>query len=547
MARFIKTLRARLPGRRKSSSGKDNSSQEQAVDNTFSNQEPQKLELSAGLKANLLQIKSILSDCSDVVCREFDFAQDERVKLALIYVDGLVDKTRISDQIMRSLMLDAPLVERDGEFTRAGALNLIKKKLLTVHQIEETNQVGMVIDAVLSGDTALLVDGHACAVISVTRSWESRKVEESQTEMMVRGPREAFIEILRVNTSLLRRKIHNPNLKIETIKLGQVTKTDVAVVYIKGIVNDKIVTEVRERLSRIKIDAVLESGYIEELVEDSPWSPFSTVSHTERPDKVAAQLLEGRVAILVDGTPFALTVPVLFMESLQFPEDYYERALIASAVRLLRLFSMFATLLVPSLYVAIVTFHHEMLPTALLLSLAGQREAVPFPAFVEAFGMEFTFEILREAGIRLPRQVGQAVSIVGALIIGEAAVRAGLVGAATVIVVAFTGIASFAFLYTASISLRLLRFPVLVLAGTMGLYGVICGVLAILVHLATLRSFGVPYLSPAAPLNTENMKDTFVRVPWWAMLKRPRIISTAAPQRAARGLKPTPPPARGKR
>jgi spore germination protein KA len=546
LARFIKPLRARLLGRRKSSSGKGESSLEQAVENVFSNKEPQNLDLSADLQANLRQIKSILNDCSDVVIREFDFAQDERIKLALIYVDGLVDKKQVSDQIMRSLMLDAPLVERDGEFTRARAFTLIKKKLLTIHQVEETNNLSMVIDAVLSGDTVLFVDGHACAIISVARGWESRKIEESQTEMVVRGPRESFVETLLVNTSLIRRKIHNSNLKIETIKLGQVTKTDVAVVYIKGIVNDKIVTEVRERLSRIKIDAILETGYIEELIEDSPWSPFSTVSHTERPDKVAAQLLEGRVAILADGTPFALTVPVLFIESLQFPEDYYERALISSAVRLLRLFSMFVTLLVPSLYVAIITFHQEMLPTPLLLSLAAQREAVPFPAFIEAFGMEFTFEILREAGIRLPRQVGQAVSIVGALIIGEAAVRAGLVGAGTVIIVAFTGIASFAFWYTASISLRLLRFPMLVLAGTLGLYGVICGVLAILVHLATLRSFGVPFMSPVMLLNSGDLKDSAIRAPWWAMLKRPRIISTAAPRRVARGLKPTPPPARKK-
>ncbi len=546
MARFIKPLRSRLPGRRKSSSGKDNSSQEQAVDNTFSNQEPQKLGLGADLQTNLLQIKEILSECSDVFYREFDFAQDERIKMALIYVDGMANKIQVSDQIMRSLMIDAPLVQKE-EFTRASAFMLIKKKLLLIQQIEETNNLGKVVDAVLEGDSVLLVDGHPCALINSARGWESRKVEESQTEIVVRGPREAFVETLRVNTSLLRRKIHNPNLKIETMKLGQVTKTDVAVVYIKGIVNDKIVTEVRERLSRIKIDAILESGYIEELIGDSPWSPFCTVFHTERPDKVAAQLLEGRVAILVDGTPFALTVPLLFVESLQFPEDYYQRSLVSSATRLLRLISMFSALLVPSLYVAIITFHHEMLPTALVLSLAAQREAVPFPAFVEAFGMEFTFEILREAGIRLPRQVGQAVSIVGALIIGEAAVRAGLVGAATVIVVALTGIASFTFCYAASTSLRLLRFPILVLAGALGLYGVICGVLAILAHLATLRSFGVPYLSPVAPLNTENLKDTFVRVPWWAMLKRPRMISIADRQREAAGLKPTPPPARGKR
>ncbi|OPX87891.1 MAG: Spore germination protein B1 [Pelotomaculum sp. PtaB.Bin013] len=258
-------------------------------------------------------------------------------------------------------------------------------------------------------------------------------------------------------------------------------------------------------------------------------------------------MLEGRVAILVDGTPYALTVPFLFVEALQSPEDYYERSLYSSTVRLVRWVSMAISLFAPSLYIAIVTFHHEMLPTALLLSLAAQRETVPFPAFVETIMMEFIFEILREAGIRLPRQAGQAVSIVGALVIGEAAVRAGLVAAGTVILVALTGIASFIFYYYISTTLRILRFPVMVLAGTLGLYGVICGALAILVHLATLRSFGVPYLSPVAPLNTGDLKDVAVRVPWWAMLRRPRLVGMANPQRAARGLKPTPPPAGGKR
>ncbi|OPX83513.1 MAG: Spore germination protein B1 [Pelotomaculum sp. PtaB.Bin104] len=547
MNRFIKPIRTKFLRSRKSKPGQDNSPKDLPGDNHISDQEQQNLDLSTDLQTNLRRIRSILSDCSDVVYREFDFAQDEQIKLALIYVDGLVDKTQVSDQILRSLMIDAPLVEQGEEFTKARALTLIKKKLLPIHQLSETNNLGQVIDAVLSGDSILLVDGHAYAIISTTRGWEARSVEESQTELVVRGPREAFVETLKVNISLIRRKIKNPNLKIESMKLGEVTKTDVAVVYIKGIVNDKIVTEVKERLNRIKIDAILETGYIEELIEDSPWSPFCTIGHTERPDKVAALLLEGRVAILVDGTPFLLFVPLLLVEALQSPEDYYERSLFSSTVRLLRWLSFVVSLLAPSLYIAIVAFHQEMLPTALLLSLAAQREAVPFPAFVETFLMELAFEILREAGIRLPRQVGQAVSIVGALIIGEAAVQAGLVAAATVIVVALTGIASFTFCYYASTTIRILRFPIMVMAGTLGLFGLICAVLFILVHLATLRSFGVPFLSPLAPLSTGDLKDTAVRAPWWAMLRRPRLVGMANPQREARGLRPTPPPAGRKR
>lgn len=547
MTRFIKPRRVGLPGRGKSNSGRYNNTKDNSENNILSNQELQNSGLSADLQTNLRQIKAILSECSDVIYREFDFAQDERIKLALVYVDGMIDINLITDQFMRGLMLEAPLVEQGEEFTGARVFMQIKKKLLPVHNLRETNNLGKVIDAVLAGNAVLLVDGHATALVSDVRGWAGRSVQPSESETVVRGPRESFVETMRVNTSLIRRKIKNPNLKIETMQLGQVTKTDVAVVYVKGIVNDKLLAEVRDRLKRINIDAILETGYIEELIEDNPWSPFPTVAHTERPDKVAAQLLEGRVAILVDGTPVALTVPFLFLESLQFPEDYYERSLVSSAVRMVRLFSLVVSLVAPSLYISVITYHHEMLPTALLLSIAAQREAVPFPALFEVLIMEFAFEILREAGIRLPQQVGQAVSIVGALVIGEAAVRAGLVAPATVILVALTGIASFTFSYSASFSIRLLRFLIMVLAATLGLYGVICGVLVILVHLATLRSFGVPYLSPAAPLVTGDLKDMAVRVPWWAMLRRPRLIGMKNPQREAEGLKPTPPPAGKKR
>ncbi len=330
------------------------------------------------------------------------------------------------------------------------------------------------------------------------------------------------------------------------MSLGEATDTDVAVVYIEGVVKDGLVAEVKRRLERIKVDAVLETGYIEELIEDSPWSPFPTVNHTEKPDRVAAMLLEGRVAILVDGTPFALTVPNLFVEYLHASEDYYERFLFASAVRTIRFLAMIISIALPGLYVAVVSFHQELLPTTLLLSFAAQHEAVPFPVFVAVIGMEITFEILREAGIRLPRPIGQAVSIVGALVMGEAAIRAGLVSASTVIVVAFTGIASFTFSYSASIAFRLLRFSLTILSAAMGLFGLICGLAVIGIHLCALRSFGVPYLSPIAPTAGADLKDAVLRAPWWAMFSRPRLIAGKDQIRVGQGLKPTPPENRPK-
>ncbi|MDH7479036.1 MAG: spore germination protein, partial [Syntrophomonadaceae bacterium] len=346
--------------------------------------------LSPHLEANLRQIKAILSRCSDLVSREFVFAQNRQIRLALIYIDGLADKAQVSDQIMKALALEVPMVIPGQEITRDRAFELIKLRGLCIHQIKETGRLSEVIQAILSGDTVLLVDGHASAVINGARGFETRPISDPVAEPTVRGPRESFVESLRTNTSLIRRRIKSPLLKIESLQLGRITATEVAIVYIEGIADEKLVAEVKSRLGRIEVDSVLESGYLEELIEDHPWSLFPTVNHTEKPDRLAGLLLEGRVAILVDGTPFALSVPNLFIEYLQAPEDYYERFIFSSAVRLVRILAMTISLLLPGLYVAITTFHPELLPTTLLLSFSAQREGVPFPSFVGVMLMEVT-------------------------------------------------------------------------------------------------------------------------------------------------------------
>ncbi|TEB07400.1 Spore germination protein B1 [Pelotomaculum schinkii] len=542
MRKLIRPVRAKLLAAKKNTGGAGEAPVEKPKDNT----DPDKASsfLDADLASNLARIKGIFQNCSDIVYREFLFAQREDIRLVLIYTDGLADKHQVSEQIMRALSLEAPMAAPDADITKASAYHLIKERGLCVHQVKETDRLEDVIEAVLSGDTVLLVEGHPFAIINGMRGGEARPVSESENEMVVRGPRESFVETLRTNTALLRRKIKNSDLKLEMMQLGRLTKTDVAVVYVKGIANDKLVEEVKSRLQGIELDSVLESGYVEELIEDNTWSPFPQINHTEKPDRLAARLLEGRVGIMVDGTPIVLTVPTVFVEFLHAAEDYYERFQIATAVRIVRFLSMFLSLVMPSFYIAIITFHQEMLPTALLLSLAAQREAVPFPAFVETLLMELTFEILREAGIRLPRQVGQAVSIVGALIVGEAAVQAGLVAPATVIVVAFTGISSFVYFYSASFAIRLLRFPMIVLSATLGLYGLISVLIIIVVHLCALRSFGTPYLSPIAPMSLGDMKDLVVRAPWWAMFTRPRLIGWKNLKRQEPGQEPVPPETR---
>ncbi|MDN5322117.1 MAG: spore germination protein [Clostridia bacterium] len=495
--------------------------------------------LSNDLEINLQRIKVILHKCSDVVYRDFIFAQNEQIRLALIYIDGLADSGQISNQIMRALALEVPMAVPGQNITKSEALEFIKQRGLCISQFKETEQMQDIIHAILSGDTILLVDGHATAIINNSRG-KVQSLSNSEGKTMARGPRELFVENLRINTALIRRRIKSPNLKIETFKVGNVSDTDIALVYIEGIVNEKLVAEVKSRLEKIKIDAVLESGYIEELIEDNPWSLFPTVNHTEKPDKLAAMLLEGRVAILLDGTPVVLTVPNLFVEYFQTPEDYYQRFLFTPAARFIRFISMIITLILPSLYIAVVSFHHELLPTPLLLSFAAHREVVPFPVFLEVFIMEVVFEVLREAGNRLPQLIGQIVSIGAALVLGAMAVQAGFMATSTVIVVIFTGIASFVFAYSASIAFRLLRFGLLVLAGTLGLFGLISGVAVIAIHMCTLRSFGVPYLSPIAPTTGADLADVIYRAPWWAMFSRPRLIAGQNRKRQEQGLKPSP-------
>ncbi|ANS74252.1 hypothetical protein AWM70_06365 [Paenibacillus yonginensis] len=377
-------------------------------------------------------------------------------------------------------------------------------------------------------------------MISLRKS-EQRAIEEPGTEMAIRGPRDGFVESLRTNATLLRRRLPTPDLKMEVMQVGRLSKTQVMIVYLDSVVMPGLTEEIKKRISRIDIDAVLDSHYIEEMITDSALSIFPLMLNTERPDKVTAAVLEGRAAILVDNTPFALIAPSVVADSIQTREDYYQNYLVATALRWLRMWLHFSALVFPSIYVALSTFHQEMIPTSLLLSIASSREDVPFPAIVEALLMEAAFEGLREAGIRLPRAVGQAVSIVGALVIGEAAVQAGIVSATLVIVVSFTGIASFVFpLYNQGMAIRVLRFPMILLAGFLGLYGIFLGLLVLMIHLCKLRSFGVPYLSPIAPLHVRDLKDLFIRIPLWGVKHRPVSIQSQNLRRMEGRLRPEP-------
>ncbi|MHB1420792.1 MAG: spore germination protein [Bacillota bacterium] len=494
--------------------------------------------LYACLEDNIQYLQDYLNNCSDVNMRRFKVMMGkEPIDALLIYTEGLSNKELLDRDVMGPLMFRAESIK----VPLGGNIEKFASELIKLSEVSFVDDLIQLVDRVLTGDAVLLIDSFREAIVLDVKQWESRAIEEPASEPAVRGPRDGFNETLRTNIVHIRRRIKSPRLKVEMLKIGSLSKTDVAILYIDGLANPKVVEEVKQRLGRIKIDGILESGYLEEFIEDSPYSPFPQINNTERPDKACGGLLEGMVAILTDTTPFALMLPSVFVHFLQASEDYYNRYPYASVIRLLRFITLNITLLLPSLYVAIITFHQEMLPTQLLISIASQREGVPFPAVIEALTMEITFEILREAGTRLPRTIGSAVSIAGALVIGDAAIRSGLISPIMVMVVAMTAISSFTIPTTAgSFSVRFLRFPLVLLAATMGLFGIMIGLMVILIHLCSLRSFGVPYLAPIAPFSPKDLKDTWLRAPWWAMVTRPRLVGFADPIRQPEGQMPSP-------
>ncbi|WP_342601829.1 spore germination protein [Peribacillus sp. FSL E2-0159] len=485
------------------------------------------------LVLNLEAIKQEIGHNWDVHFREFVIGRTG-IQAAIVFVEGLSDKELIDKNIMKSLMEDFTVEYKQELPYVKGSISkeFIKNQVLSISEIEEVSSIKELALKVLTGSTAILIDGLLDALIVGTTKLKTRTIEEPVSEALVRGPRVGFTESLSDNTSFLRGSGEIENLSLVKFQVGKRSKKDLVVAYIKDIVDPELVQEVESRIKKIDIDSVPESGYVEQLIEDNYLSPFPQVQNTERPDRVIAALMEGRVAILLDGTPFALIVPVTLSMMLQSPEDYYERWIPGTFIRMLRYLAAILALFTPSLYIAFISFHSGLIPTKLAISIIGTRSGVPFPALIEALFMEIAIEILREAGLRLPKPIGPAMGIVGGLIIGEAAVQAGIVSPVLVIVVALTAISSFSIPhYSIGITLRILRFPAMLCAAILGLYGVILFILFMTSHLVKLKSFGVPYLSPAVPYRLSEWKDLMVRMPLMMMKRRPKMMNTKDPTR----------------
>ncbi|WP_310550863.1 spore germination protein [Paenibacillus glufosinatiresistens] len=484
---------------------------------------PDRLPVKADLEANLDQMSDMLGMNGDLVIRRFHLFG--RCRAAAVFFSSMIETDQLQDHVLKPLMAELSEGAEEKSARGDGLIGLIWNRTVHIGQGVRTGNLAKLPNEIVQGRLALLIDGHEEALAFDIRRIEYRSIEQPQTEQVIRGAREGFVEKLEPNLTLLRSRLQTSELRIETAPVGTRSASVVAVCYLDGLTDAGLVEEVMRRLSLIATDGIIDAGYIEQFIEDQPLSPFPQVQSTERPDKTAASLLEGRVALLVDGSPFALIVPALFNQFFQTIDDYSERFLMGSLIRLVRLIALFFSLFFPALYVSIISFNPELIPTEFAVAISGGRAGVPFPAAIEVLIMEVAMEVLREATIRMPQMIGGALSIVGVLVIGEAAVSAGLASPITVVIVALTTIGSFATpAYNAAIALRMLRFPLVLLAGLFGLYGVMVGSILICNHLLMLESFGVPYMSPFISGKARDLKDTLIRVPLWWMRKRPSFL-----------------------
>lgn len=505
----------------------------------FSDDELEKIKISANLAENVSEVQKIMEHNFDLMMRSITLGRIDNKPAAVFFIENLIDSHHIDNDIIRPLVIDAYV----SGLTSAEAIlkELSHGNLITRGLIKSCANMKEFMEGLLNGDACLLIAEQATAYVIKVKGNESRKISEAKIEPVIRVPKDSFVESLNVNVGLIRARIPNPNLSFETIEIGSQTHTKVCVSYIRGICPSSRIAEVRSRLNRIQIDGILESGYIEEFIQDSPLSIFPQIRNTERPDVASAALLEGRVVIITDNTPIILIAPGEFFSLLQSSEDYYDRFIFSSLIRFLRFFALLIAAFLPAFYIAVTDYHQEMIPTDLLVSISNSRTGVPIPTILEGLLMILAFELLYEAGVRLPKSLGQTISIVGALIIGQAAVQAKIVSPLTVIVISFTGIATFCIpQYNLALPVRMIRLVFFVLAATFGLFGMMVGILYILLYMSSLRSFGVSYLSPLSPMDAGSFQDTVIRSPWWALVKRPSYIS-ANRNRMKPGQKPNPP------
>lgn len=482
------------------------------------------LYLSGELEKDIALFKEIFKKDSVLRVKRISARKNTPIDCALIYMDGMTDSEQLNNGIIRPiLVMDVP-----NEYNSLA--EYVEKQVLFARDAKRNSNVSKIIEGILYGEAVILLNGSKDAVSVDVKGFRTRGINEPQEEKVLQGPREGFEEAALLNLAMLRRKLQTPDLCFEMMRLGRRTNTLVYICYLDTLADPKTVAELKKRISKIDIDGILDSNYIAEQIRDGGYSLFKTCGTTERPDIVAAKLLEGRIALVVDGTPVVVTLPYLFSESFQSDEDYYLNFLVSSVGRILRYICFFLSISIPAIFIALSTFHKELLPTSLAIAVSKLRGGVPFSPFTECLLLIFVFEILKETGVRMPQSLGHALSIVGGLVVGQAAVDARIISTPMLIVIAISGIAGL-MIPKLKGAVFYLRIILLFLAALFGLYGFIAGLTVVIMHIISLTSFGVDYTASLRRADFQSLKDTIIRAPWKSMLKRPTFNSNLTRQR----------------
>jgi len=500
---------------------------EQSESSNANKDEDKNNKINSSLDENIKLMKKVYSIpiSGDVILREFDIAAKDKVYHAfIIFIDGMVDRSIINEFILQPLML---LSNMEITNNAEGLIAYVKNHILPQGQLTMASEIKEIVGQVNFGGCAIFIEGLDSVIIADVKGWEHRGIERPNNELVLRGPQEGFNELLRANTALVRKFLLDENLIVENMTAGKRSRTPCAVLYIKDIANDSLVEEVKRRISGIKVNYVLNSGELEQLIEDSTFLPSPQIISTERPDKTAGSLIEGKVAVIVNNSPNVLIMPVTFTALMQSPEDYFSRFPYGSFMRIIRLIGYLMALLLPGLYVAVTTFHQEMIPTDLLMSIEGARERVPFPSVFEILLMEVSFDLIREAGVRIPGPIGPTLGIIGALILGQAAVAANIVSPILIIIVAMTGIGGYTIPdYSLALTIRILRYAYIALGALAGLLGITTGIFMQGLLIVSTKSFGVPFFAPFGPVTGKKLADALIKAPVWKQDKTPDFLNT---------------------
>jgi len=483
------------------------------------------IKLPLNLSDKLQLLNPYIEKSDDIISRPFYIDGENELPVQAIFINGVIDDNTLHQHILRPLMLNYQANPQNPE--TSNLVETISRNLITVGRLRKSDNLDSLVHDIYDGMLVLIFDSTGEYLAIDIHGGPLRSLEEPPTENVQRGSREGFIETLDINLSLVRRRLRDQRLVVKKTTIGQRTRTPVAILYIEDIADPGVVEEVKTRLDGINIDGMVAAGYIEQFIEDNPYSLFPQIWQSERPDKLVAALLEGRVAIMSDGTPQVLFAPSNFVQFLQAPEDYYEKPFIGSYIRFLRFLAFFISITFPALYISLISFQPELIPIDLLVPLAESRKQVPYPVLYEIILQELIIQIVIEAGIRLPGTVGQTVGVVGGIILGQAAIAANLATPAVIIVVSVTTICTFA-MASSSLALasRIIRLPIVIMAACFGLFGLSFGLLILITHLASLESFGVPYFAPFAPTRYADLKDSIYRTFIWKMNERPMSINS---------------------